>query len=306
MRGRTDQITVMGPEEPVLIEHNGTPLTIHRRESGSRFVELPRKHPVLLTILYRGMHDTVVLEPKGNPNWIAWQIPLLLGFATMADVTTGSWKSFKNTSIFYGTTDTAERLQGSRMAALRGVQLHLLDTLRQPDTTFYRPNGIYFYLALTPNPNPENGLLSLFSMYSVGCIGGYVIRPEVSVGLGFDNSTEIDYSNYEGSVASIQHFTETEWHYNGFGLYELDGFFAGIHGGVSQLSADSIFHHKTKQRINGYHATMLHVGWSLGYRWDFGFMEYRTLYGTGTIRKPDQTTESMIEGTFRCGIGFSF
>lgn len=303
--GRTDQVTVTGPEEPVLIEHNGLPLIIQRRENRSRYVELPRKHPILLTVLYRGMRDTVVLEPIGEPNWLVFQIPLLFGFATLADVTTGSWKSFGRATIYYGTTDTAERLQGSRMAALRGVQLHLLDTLRQPDSTFYRPMGFYFYSALTPKPNNENGIFSLVSMYSVGCIGGYLLRPDISVAVGFDNSTDIDYKNYKGNVAYIQHFAEIIWHYSSSARYEYDGFFVGLHAGFSQLSADSMLHHKTKQRIDGYQTSMPHLGWSLGYRWDFGFVEYRTLYGTSTIQKPDETTATMIEGTVRCGIGFS-
>ncbi|MBL7987215.1 MAG: hypothetical protein JNJ94_04060 [Chlorobi bacterium] len=106
---RTDQVPVVGPEEPLLIQHNGRTLAIHRREDKSRYVELPRKHPLLLTVRYRGIWDTLVLEPTGQIGWLLASSPLFFALGPMVDVTTGSWKTFGKAKIYYGTTDTAER-----------------------------------------------------------------------------------------------------------------------------------------------------------------------------------------------------
>ncbi|MCC7439657.1 MAG: hypothetical protein IT211_14315 [Armatimonadetes bacterium] len=302
-QGRTAQVPVVGPEEPLLIQHNGRTLPIYRREDKSRYVELPRKHPLLLTLRYRGMWDTLVLEPTPQIGWLIASAPLFIGLGPMADITTGSWKTFGNTRIYYGTSDTAERLQGSRAQALRAVQLHLMDTLRQVDTSLYRVLGFYFYPAVAPNLNQEQG--SLFSVRSLGCVGGYSIRPDISVGVGYDFASIPNQSQHQPATRNLSSFDQALRHYTAFARYEHRGFFLGLHAGASRVTADSIVSTVTAQRTEGYGATLPHVGASLGYRWDFGFVEYRVLYGVGSISKPDGTTSTMGDNGLRGGIGFS-
>lgn len=313
-QGRTAQVPISGPEEPLLIQHNGRTLPIYRREDKSRYVELPRKHPLLLTVRYRGMWDTLVLEPTGQIGWLVASFPLFIALGPMVDITTGSWKTFGKARIYYGTSDTTERLQGSKSQALRAVQLHLMDTLRQLDTSYYGSIGFHVYLAVVPNLNQDQESWFPFSINSRGFIGGYSYWPDISVGVGYDFvSIPIPVPHQPNPrqpnnqvISYPSSFHQTLRHYTAFARYEYLGLFLGLHGGVSSVTADSIVSEVTKKRVDGYRTTLPHVAASVGYRWDFGFVEYRMLYGIGSINKPDGTTSTMNNNDLRCGVGFSF
>lgn len=299
--GTTAEIPVVGPDEPVLIAANGIPLIIYRDVNVQRYVEIPRKKPVVITVTYKGSTDSLLLEPKFQSGWIVPAI-LTYGISGIVDGISGSWNTFGRSTITYDINDSAQ-------LALRDNSLRKpLEVLKNDTAQFYnsvQPErySVYFYCTFGASTPVEQAPIFFTS---VGLMAGYSFHKHLSASISYDNNGCVDCVDYKGDIRSTGDCDITIEHYSGILRGELAGVYGGLHGGWSKIAADSMRNIRTNTTARGFNATLPSFGFSIGYRGSVGFIEFRQLFGTERFSVSNRSTAALRTGTIRCGFGFSF
>lgn len=298
--GKNEKIPVVGPNEPVLIEANGEPLIIYQRADLSRYVEIPRKVPVLITTTFNKKTDSILLEPKLQPGWIVGAF-FTYGVSAIIDDATGSWNTFGEPIIFYGIADSTLRKMHAANTRRHIQYLEEIDStqFRKP----YKPVGVHLQATFGFNSITEQVPL-LFP--NIGLIMGYNFNKYFSTSLNYDLNGCTDCVNYQGDIRSTGNCDITIEHYSFIIRGELEGLYLGLHGGYSEIQSPTMKNITTQQKVGGFAVTTPSYGWSIGYRGSVGFMEYRRLFGTKRFSVGEDATAALRSYTLRGGIGITF